>query len=94
MKTIDEVKSEREAAGAAYQAAVESFFEAWTELHALDLVMTNAVYGDPSAHVKRFTEEPLALPQHGDFPAALWSPSFGRRAWARHEDILREMEAR
>ena len=89
-KTIEDVKRERETAGAAYQAAASAYLDAWVELAALDLVLSNAVYGDPAMHANRFREEPTVL-SHGDFPTAQWSPSLGRRAQARHEEILSEM---
>jgi hypothetical protein len=73
MKTLEDVRGAREAAGAAFQAAAQNYLDAWVELHALDLVMSNSHYGDPGAHLARFHEEPTVI-SHGNFPTAQWAP--------------------
>jgi len=92
MKTIDQVKSEREAAGAVYAAAVKAYVDAWVELHAYDLALSNRLYGDPSLNIQSFREPPEVL-SHSEFPTAEVGPSLDNRARARHEEILREMGA-
>ena len=90
MKTIEQVKSEREAAGAAYTAAVAAYLDAWVELHAYDLALSNGNYGDPTLNIQSFREMPEVL-SHSEFPTARVAPALGNRAKARHEEILREL---
>ncbi len=89
-KTIEDIKAERAAAGAAYQAAAEAYFAAWTELHAYDLAMQNGNVGGVTASVGRFNQEPTAV-DHPDFRITPWHAALARRAHGRHDQIVAEM---
>ena len=42
MKTVSQLRQDRETAGTAYAAAAAAYASAWIELHAHDLVLSNA----------------------------------------------------
>lgn len=86
--TLDELKSNHAAAGAAYAAAAHAYFEAWQELHAHDLALGNSNVG--VGHQPTFNDTPTVL-RHPVFfpdPAAINNPMSYRSTSARVEALL------
>ena len=91
MKTIDQLRTERDEAGAQYAAAANALFDAWVEVAAREITLrTKGVHT-----IDRFYGPPdvTSIPRHGEYLRNLDPGRLGDRVIELHEKLLTSLKA-
>ncbi|WP_457788323.1 hypothetical protein [Pseudomonas sp. PL-6] len=86
MKTLQQLKEERAAAGAAWLDAVAALRAAYVNLAAHDSAVASGLVAGMATTARTFNK-PLELPAHPDFPLPDWHDQAGKIR-SRHEGLL------
>jgi hypothetical protein len=81
--TVTDLRASRDAAGAAYVAAVAAYYAAWVNLAGHDMALDNKARDNAGY----FAGVPPVLPGHKNYPPAL-PGDIAQLARARHDELL------
>ncbi len=88
--TIADLKTARATAGAAYAAAAQAYLDAYAELAAYDMALSNRNLAQ--GHQPSFGSAPT-VPPHGEFLRDSIHGSLVERITARHLELLKSIGA-